>query len=500
MTPHCAGSRLLAVAALAIALVCASPRPAPGGAQLALEAPTAPREPTPDFTYLQSHLWRAQQGMGILPVRDLLEDSSGGRGAGVRIVDIEYSWNLIHEDLPFDETKPGYKPLFLDLRRVDRNPRDQGNHGAASLGILVALDNDYGVTGMCPDADIGLVNPNDATTGTYNLAAAIREAANALAPNSGDIILIEQQWPGPSPAIPELPVEWDPSVFEAIQYATARGLIVIEPAGNGGANLDAGGVPLNGLLRRNPNRDSGAIMVGAGYPPIPGVVNASRIPQSNYGSRLDVQGFGLYVATVGYGDHWGQPGRRGDPTWRYTSRFGGTSAAAATVAGVAAVIQGVVKDHGLPPLGPALMRAFLAGTGTPDYSRGKKRVGPRPDALVAVKAILADGRPYINTVEYLGQEDRLIVDGIYFAPGRSVIQFQTFDAEGQLSEPVSFATGFSGLAQHAWPAGMTTRLMTTESDIGLRIVPGQTAVITVVTPGDEPDSELRSLPYYFVRK
>jgi hypothetical protein len=47
---------------------------------------------------------------------------------------------------------------------------------------------------------------------------------------------------------------------------------------------------------------------------------------------------------------------------------------------------------------------------------------------------------------------------------------------------------------------MTTRLVTTEPGIGLHIPPGQTVVITVVTPGEEPDDELRSPPRYFVRR
>jgi subtilisin family serine protease len=446
----------------------------------------APSAPTPDFTYLQGYLRSAQEGLGILPVRKLLDDTSGGRGAGVRIVDIEYSWNLLHEDLPFDESKPGHKTIYPNLRRVDRNPKDQGNHGAATLGVLVAIDNEYGVSGICPDAEIGIVNPNDETTGEYELPGAILEAAGALAPNSGDIILIEQQAPL------GLPAEFEPRVFDAIRHATARGIIVIEPAGNGGKKLNQYDFS---------KQDSGAIMVGAGYPFIHGVVNASRIPSSNFGLRLDVQGVGLYLASTGYGDLWGQPRRKGDPTWRYTSRFGGTSAAAATVAGVAAVIQGVVKERGLPPLSPALMRTFLIGASTPDYSPPRKRIGPRPDALQAVKALLAEGVPFVNAVSHLETDDQIAVDGIYFAPGRSVIQIQYFGTDGQLTEPLSLPTVFSNLPQHTWPAGMTTRLVTAEvGGITARIPPRLPVVITVMTPGAEPGDEVRSSPRYFVRK
>ena len=122
--------------------------------------------------------------------------------------------------------------------------------------------NGYGVTGISHAAEIGVVGvgsnfPNAADV--YNLATA------ALDP--GDIFLIEMHMPGPryqgQGQFGYLPMEWNQANFDAIQHATAQGVIVVEAAGNGSQNLDD---PLyEGRFDRNV-RDSGAIMAGAGKP------------------------------------------------------------------------------------------------------------------------------------------------------------------------------------------------------------------------------------------
>jgi serine protease len=372
----------------------APPPPSDSGDSVA--APQAPRAgPTPDFSYLQHYLDAAPRGLGIRPLRDLL-GTSQGRGAGVRVVDIQYSWYVGHEDLPFDPNKPEtYKVLFPNEPRIDRIPKDQGNHGTACLGMLVAAEDAKGVTGICPAADIGIINPNDERTGDYKLAAAIYEAANKLEPNSGDIIQVEQQAPPINNQVLALPVEFQPDVYMAIKTATAAGLVVVEPAGNGSSSLDTG-KGINGQFDRS-RFDSGAIIVGAGNPPLIGYTNAARIKSSNYGSRVDVQGQGLFVTTAGYAGLWGKKGKRSDRSIRYTDRFGGTSSATACVTGAAAVVQGVLKERGMAPLSPALMRTLLVGTGSPDLSPGNMPIGPRPDAFKAVRVLL-ESRPFIAGV------------------------------------------------------------------------------------------------------
>jgi hypothetical protein len=404
---------------------------------------TAPAGPsTPDFTHLQYYLGRAPAGFGIEPVREL----AGGRGEGVRIVDIEYSWNLGHEDLPFGE---GNQP-FLEQIGPDPFPEDKGNHGTAALGMLVAADNGFGVTGMVPDVAIGIVSPIDLGR-NYRLAQAIDFAADALARDGarGDIIQIEQQARGVNGEIALLPPEWDPAVFDAIQRAVARGLVVVEPAGNGGINrrgrpagISLDRAELGGRFNRE-RGDSGAIMVGGGWP-----VDASVVPTSNYGPRVDVQGYGIGVTTLGYGDLYGS-----SPLDYYTQGWSGTSAAVPCVTGVAAIVQAVLRANGLAPLDCLLLRAVLAGTGTPDGSVKRKQIGPRPDANAAARGVDDPAVPLMTGLKFVGKRDELIVDGVYFASAGAPPDLQNvvfINDQPVVAEP---AAGYSG------PNGTATRLV-----------------------------------------
>ena len=103
----------------------------------------------------------------------------------------------------------------------------------------------------------------------WDPAGTIDHPASHMRP--ADVILIEQHTPGPDagPCPPTfcncsqwayVPVEWNQAEFGVIRSATARGIVVIEPAGNGGQNVD----DPRYLDRFNLGvRDSQAIMVGA---------------------------------------------------------------------------------------------------------------------------------------------------------------------------------------------------------------------------------------------
>ena len=61
--------------------------------------------------------------------------------------------------------------------------------------------------------------------------------------------------------------------------------------------------------------------------------------------------------------------------------FGGTSAASAIVAGVAAVVQGMHRAAHGTPLAAATLRALLAdpSLGTPQHTPSARLIGPMPD-------------------------------------------------------------------------------------------------------------------------
>jgi subtilisin family serine protease len=283
----------------------------------------------------------------------------GGRGAGMAVADVEGEWNDRHEDLPGAriEHVAGQRQRGAAWRA----------HGTAVLGVIAARDNGAGMLGLAPDVERILT----ASLGRIGPARAIYEAARRLSP--GDVLILELHGPGPNHRGDGqqgyVPMEWWQPEFDAIQHATARGIIVVEAGGNGGEDLDQ---PIyRGRFDRRA-RDSGAILVGAGAPPGADVPERSRLWFSNFGSRLDVQGWGALVATLDYGDLQGCDA----PARKYTARFGGTSSASPVVAGAVLALQGVHKAKRGAALSPAAMRALLVETGTAE--RGSQHIGPLP--------------------------------------------------------------------------------------------------------------------------
>jgi len=130
-------------------------------------------------------------------------------------------------------------------------------------------------------------------------------------------------------------------------------------------------------------RDSGAIIVGAGYPPTSGV-DRQREGFSTFGSRVDLQGWGSGITTTGYGDLYLNPDCPAVPDFWYTGDFNGTSGAAAMVAGAVANLQGIAFAQSGIPLPPLQIRELLVQTGSPQLGNTAEHIGPRPDLRQAI--------------------------------------------------------------------------------------------------------------------
>jgi len=335
------------------------------------EAPPA----SPNFQSRQGYLGAAPEGIDAL----WAHTQRGGRGYGVRMVDLEWGWRFTHEDLRRNQGG------VLAGANASAD-----NHGTAVLGEIGGDVNDFGVLGIAPDCHQSAVSFT-----TLPTATAIRTAANRL--RRGDIMLLEIHRAGPNSRrgrgqFGYIAIEWWPADYDAICYAVARGVLVVEAAGNGFQNLDdpiydqpQAGFPdsWSNPFRRG-GRDSGAILVGAGAPP-PGThgrdhgPDRSRLAFSNYGRAVDAQGWGREVTTCGYGDLQG--GRSRD-LW-YTDRFSGTSSASPIVVGALASTQGVLRARGRTPLSPVRARSLLRATGSrqtnaPGRPRSQ-RIGNRPN-------------------------------------------------------------------------------------------------------------------------
>jgi serine protease len=341
---------------------------------------------TPDFTDLQGYLTPATNGINAIYAWNF----PGGNGAGIKIYDLEYNWNLNHEDL---SKVHGITPL-LNADDVSA-PLTDGNHGTAVLGELIADNDDKGVTGISWGADIGVAPVRTDSLG-YNLANAILlSVLDGLLSGTPGVILIEQQTLvcgieegcnfdtqdgcGPS--------EWVQSVFDATQVATLLGFVVVAAAGNGDVDLDMEACEQR--FDRN-FRDSGAIIVGAGGAGEPGFADRRRLDFSSYGSRVDLQGWGERVMTTGYGGNpiYRNPDDEDDWDFWYTRSFGGTSSASPIVAGAVANLQGISWAVNSTLLSADQIRNILIDTGSPQLGITAQHIGPRPDLRFAIASII----------------------------------------------------------------------------------------------------------------
>ncbi|WP_306008226.1 putative mucin/carbohydrate-binding domain-containing protein [Bacillus sp. MMSF_3353] len=284
----------------------------------------------------------------------------GGDGKGTTFVDMEYGWLLNHEDLV-------NKSIML---MSGQNISQHRAHGTSVLGIVSSEDNQIGNIGIAPRANVKVIS-QIRDNGIYNTADAILSAVHNL--QAGDILLLEAQASYDGYGDKYLPVEVHPDIFDAIRVGTDKGIIIIEAGANGSNDLD-NFKDRNGkkiLNRNSPDfKDSGAIMVGAGSSTVP----HKRLWFSNYGSRLDVYGWGENVDTTS-----ANPSQ--NTTNLYTSTFSGTSSASPIIAGAATSIQGIAKEHRGSPYTPAELRNILSNpnTGTKSQDPWNDRIGVLPD-------------------------------------------------------------------------------------------------------------------------
>jgi subtilisin family serine protease len=310
---------------------------------------------TPAYDELQGYVGPAPAGIDAP-----FAWSRGIRGANVQFADVEGGWNSAHEDLP--------AARMTHVAGKNMTEAGWAAHGTAVLGEIAALPNGKGVTGLAPDIE----HIYTSSIAGESVADAIDAAAEKL--RAGDVLLIELQGVGPRGRY--VPVElWDDN-YAAIRAATDRGVVVVEAAGNGGEDLDRSAYKTK--LSRT-GRDSGAIMVGAGGPPRPGFTDRTRLDFSNFGSRVDVQGWGRRVATLDYGDLQACDDR---DRWRhYTGEFSGTSSASPIVAGAAILVESA-HDRALSPRD---VRRLLTETGTAQTGDTREHIGPRPDLARALR-------------------------------------------------------------------------------------------------------------------
>jgi len=308
----------------------------------------------------------------------------GGDGAGQTVVDIEAGWKLDHPDL--------VEANITLLSGINLPGRGFGNwpHGTAVLGIMLMVDNAIGGVGIAPTAKGNLVSVLRGDNPNPNNPEAILDATSRM--SAGDVLLLEMQVAN-DPGTEYWPAELFDAEFEAIRAATAKGIVVIEPAGNGlrGEGEGTQGVNLDGPVVRpgeteakeymNPaspdyRGDSGAIMVGASTSTLP----RRKTVWSNYGARVDVHAWGENITTSGCISN-------GNSCTDAYVQFGGTSGAAPIVAGAALSVQGMLTAKGRGKLDSRQMRSLIQIGGTPTTDPQAGNIGVMPD----LKALIDGG-------------------------------------------------------------------------------------------------------------
>ncbi len=292
----------------------------------------------------------------------------GGDGAGMHFVDLEQGWLRGHEDLP------PYDLLCGENR--DGSGTYAGHHGAAVLGVVAGTDNAKGVIGIAPGASVRVSSHWDGAASLHVADALMAAVAASPRPH---VVLIEVQ----VGANPRLPAETDPATFTAIRCASAHGIIVVEAAGNGRANLDAwaDAAGKHRLDRESEDfMDSGAILVGAGLSALP----HNRWFWSNFGSRVDCYAWGDSIVSAGFGD------LAGAGSTSYTRVFDATSGASAIIAGCVLQLQGLYLASTGSLLRPKKLRTLLSNpsTGTRQGPDRAGHIGVMPDLRQIAERVL----------------------------------------------------------------------------------------------------------------
>lgn len=317
----------------------------------------------------QGHLKPAEEGIDA----EFAWESFGGDGEGMSFIDMEQGWTLEHEDLAAHGA---------NLLHGTNAPSSQ-MHGTAVLGVVCALDNDRGCLGVCPNLDSVNVVSYEGSSRPEAIIAAI------AALSFGDVLLLESHVSISGWNL--LPIEVLDLDFKAIRLATALGIVVVEAGGNGANDLDSYQDEDDNQLLNRSYRDSGAIMVGAASPTLP----HTPLPDTNFGTCIDCFAWGEGVTTCR--SFMGA-------TTGYRSDFGGTSSAAAIVAGAALAVQGIVNNAIPGRFSPKQLRAILRDPAINTHSADPgDLIGVMPNLKAIIEDVL-NVVPDVYIRDYVGDE------------------------------------------------------------------------------------------------
>ena len=281
------------------------------------------------------------------------------KGDGQRVAVIDTGVDTEHKQLKdavdaksgtrFLEQKKRKKGEPAPPRLKKNGTTDLVGHGTKVAGIIAARPaKDTGFVGIAPESEIVPIQQNDAegSGDTKTLAKSINYAVEKKV----DVINISQDT--------EKPIKRDDRLWNAVNRALEKGIVVVASAGNDG---------LDGKRKRTyPAAYEGVIAVASSDR------NNERAPFSQSGDFVDVAAPGVdMVSTVPKGGH---------------CQDNGTSFSAPYVAGVAALLK---EAH--PGWSPEQIRAQIAQTAERSIAGHDQRVGW--GVVDPVRAVTDDDQP-----------------------------------------------------------------------------------------------------------
>lgn len=296
--------------------------------------------------------------------------ATGARGAGARVAVLDTGYDLTHPDL-LPNINFDLSQNFVDGESLQYGLPDPFSHGAHVAGTIAAAENDFGIIGVAPDAELVLVKVlGDAGSGSFaDVIAGIVYAANVDA----DIINMSLGAGLVKSGFFDTDGNWvsanevaalTNAISRATSYAYQQGTTVISSAGNSGLNSNE-----TANLVFVPSQSTHVISISAtgpiGWATDPLNIDLDNLASySNYGlSHIDFAAPGgdfIYP-----GDEDCEIAGLVRPCWVFDLVFStgnggwywsaGTSMASPHAAGVAALIIGANGG----PMHPAQVRAAL---------------------------------------------------------------------------------------------------------------------------------------------
>ncbi|QXH49268.1 S8 family serine peptidase [Pseudomonas fakonensis] len=337
--------------------------------------------PTPDFEALQTYLDAPGSKSQGLNIRVAWQQQVTGKGGRIHFTDGGLFPN--HEDLH------GNPNLIV----VNETPNDDPRHGTASTGIMLAVKNGRGMTGISHDSELFLYDnrAKDSLGGSQVL----KDLLHQVLP--GDIVGINRQTANPQVLGTFLPAVHDRAWWDVIRQLSQRGAVVVVAAANGAAQGDSGkgtvqnqGVDLAQWPYFSDHGDADAILVGACHS-----WDGKPHQYSNYNYRYRMlNAWGDSVATLSYGALQDKTGDDRD----YTGTYGGTSSATPLVTGALSLVQSYAMTQHHVYLDANQMHLLIMASGYDDATLPLTDVlpmGARPNvqgALALLDRLLGGGR------------------------------------------------------------------------------------------------------------